>query len=332
VWEGDPEEAPGLLTSIYGDERIPEGAIIRTDDRAFLHLCRLAAGLESPTTGEPEVLAQLRQAIAVLQGDTPFTDLLSRALEAAVGVGRKIRRVEDAAEGSSLATMAASFAHPHRHVAILGAGAMARATAGSLVGDVVTVYARRHERVDASQARPWASGLEAFAGSPVLISTVPAHAPLYPLDEIEAALASRDRPLLLADLGMPPGFEWLSGHPMVSYVGIDEIASSVVSRHNPELDALVADESSAAWARLTTPPAVSEVIAAIVECADRAVDEEVRRFMGRLPAAEDPEPVLRQLAHTVARRVLHPPISYIGSASRSEAADLLGRAYGVIDD
>jgi glutamyl-tRNA reductase len=332
LWEGEPEQTSVLLASIYGEQPIPEGAVIRTDEQAFHHLCRVAAGLESPTKGEPEVMTQLRWAIASFSGDNGAADLLERALGAAVGVGRKIRRFLGEAPEPSLATIAASLARPHQDVSILGGGAMAKATAGHLDADV-TIYSRRQEHVESSDARPWELGLEGFARSPVVISTVPGHDQLYPVNEIEAALSSRTSPLLLADVGMPPGFEWLADHPAVTYVGIDEIASAVPRRSHPEIDSMVEGESTAAWSRLTSPTVVSEVIAAMVDSADRAVDEEVRRFAGKLTGATDPEVVLRQLAHTVARRVLHAPISYVGSSPRSgEAADLLGKAYGVIDD
>ena len=333
LWEGNPEQASSMLTSIYSDQAMPEGAIVRTNEEAFRHLCRVAAGLESPTLGEPEVLAQVRQAIAWFDEGTASSSLLGRALGATVGVARKVRRRLGTTEGGSLAMAAVSLAGSHQHVAIFGAGSMARATARSLAGNTATVYSRRQDHVDGAEPRPWEAFPEAFSASSVVISAIPGPAPNAPEDGIGAALASRETPLFLADLGMPPGFDWLRSHSMVTYVGIDEIASSVTRTATPELDAIVDRESAAAWARLSAPDVVGEVIAALVDSADRAVDEEVRRFAGRLQDAEDPEMVLRQLAHTVARRVIHPPISYVGTSSRSgEAADLLGRAYGVIDE
>jgi glutamyl-tRNA reductase len=71
----------------------------------------------------------------------------------------------------------------------------------------------------------------------------------------------------------------------------------------------------------------------MVKQAETAVSEEVSRFTHRLAGAEDPEQILRQLAHTVARRVLHPPISFIGSTERgAQVVDLLAEAFGVDDD
>ena len=88
--------------------------------------------------------------------------------------------------------------------------------------------------------------------------------------------------------------------------------------------------AAAAWRRLSAPDRVGAVIAALVEQAETAVSEEVQRFAPRLSGADDPEQVLRQLAHTVARRVLHPPISFIGSTERGvEGVEVLAEAFGI---
>jgi glutamyl-tRNA reductase len=72
------------------------------------------------------------------------------------------------------------------------------------------------------------------------------------------------------------------------------------------------------------------VIAAMMEQADTAVVEEVQRFATRLAVSDDPERVLRQLAHSVARRVLHGPISYVSSSDRGiDVAETLAEAFGV---
>jgi glutamyl-tRNA reductase len=333
MWEGDPEDASALFASMYRGQPMPQGGIVRTNEEAFHHLCRIAAGLESPNLGEPEVMSQVRQAIGRHAESTHPHGLLENALGAAVGVGRRARRHLGATVGGSLATAAGSVAAAHGEVAILGAGAMARATARSLAPATVTMYSRRPEHIDGVETRPWELCPEAFGGAPAVISTIPGPGPNLPEDRIDAALASRKTPLLLAEVGMPPAFDWLRGHPGVSYMGIDEIAGTLPREANAELDEIVERESAAGWARLTAPGVVGEVIAAMVDSADRAVDEEVRRFAGRLPGASDPETVLRQLAHTVARRLLHPSISYVSSSPRAgEVADLLGKAYGVIDE
>jgi len=330
VWSGGPEMAVELLTSIYGDESMSDIGVSRTDWDVFLHLCRIAAGLDSPTVGETEVLSQFRQAVALSQDSAHG---LGRVLEAAVGIAREARRHLGEASNGSLGAVAARIAAADERVAIMGAGAMARSAARLLSGRELSIFARRPGRVAGYETRPWEESVEALANNAVVISTVPGHGPILPDQSVEAALRRRTGRLELIDLGMPPGFESLRDHPAVAYLGIDEIASSAGGKAVPAVEELVLAEAATSWHRLTASDRVGSVIAAMLDQAERAVDQEVQRFAGRLSGADDPEQILRQLAHTVARRVLHPPISYVGSTVRgSETVEVLAEAFGVSDE
>jgi glutamyl-tRNA reductase len=144
-----------------------------------------------------------------------------------------------------------------------------------------------------------------------------------------SALRERTEPLLLIDLGMPPAFS--PEHDLVRYIGIDELAAAADARPSPTVDQKLKEDAQKSWRRLETPVRTSEVIAALTAVANQAADEEVARFAQRLRSAEDPERLLRQLAHTVARRVLHPPISYLSSGP-AEAVEVLAEAFGVDGD
>jgi glutamyl-tRNA reductase len=149
---------------------------------------------------------------------------------------------------------------------------------------------------------------------------------------IVQALARRSQPLLLVDLGMPPAFSRTTETDKVSYLGVDDLARSVGGLLPPEAEQALITEADDAWRRITAPDRVGSIINAMVDQAERAVDEEVRRFANRLLEADDPESVLRQLAHTVARRVLHRPISFVGSeAGGPDAIEAVAEAFGVDD-
>lgn len=330
VWSGGPAGAADLLTCIYGDATMSNVGVSRTDWDVFLHLCRIAAGLDSPTVGETEVLSQFRQAVSLTQDSAQG---LGRVLEAAVGIGREARRHLGEVPNGSLGSVAARVAAAHERVAIMGAGAMAQSAARMLSRAELSIFARRPGKVAGHETRPWEDSLEALASHAVVISTVPGPGPLLTDESVGAALSGRTDHLQLIDLGMPPGFESLRDHPVVSYLGIDDIASSAPGKAVPAVEELVLAEASSSWHRLAASDRVGYVIAAMLGQAEQAVDQEVQRFAGRLPGAEDPEQILRQLAHTVARRVLHPPISYVGStAGGDEAVDVLAEAFGVSDE
>ena len=332
VWAGGPEMAPDLLTSLYGDHSMSDMAVIRTDREVFLHLCRIAAGLESPMVGETEVLSQFRQAVAGFTRASDGRGDLARILDSAVGVGRMTRRFLDPVPQGSLASMAAKVVASAERVAILGGGAMARAAAQHLSGVEVSVFARRPGVIAGKSACPWERVPEALATFPAVISTVPGGQPLFAEPVILQAFARRSQPLLLVDLGMPPGFRPPGETDPVRYLGVDDVATSVGGRLPAKAEHALTSEADVAWRRLTAPDRVGSIINAMVDQAEKAVDEEVRRFATRLPGAEDPESVLRQLAHTVARRILHPPISFVGSkAGGPEAMDVVAEAFGVED-
>jgi glutamyl-tRNA reductase len=333
AWAAGPESATDVLAGIYGDGCVSDLGAVRSDEAAFVHLCRVAAGLDSPLVGEPEVLSQFRHAVSVFNDASADSGHLGRVLEAAIGIGRSTRRLLGNGPRGSLAALAVREAAVCQRVAILGAGSMARAAAENLEGVEVTIFARRPGTVAGLEARPWEEASKALATYPVVISTVPGKTPLFTEDFIAYDLARRNEPLLLIDLGMPPAFARSEVGDSVRYIGVDDVASSVDERPSAEAEEGLVRGASAGWRRLTAPDRVGAVIAAMMEQAETAVTEEVARFVNRLSEAEDPERILRQLAHTVARRVLHPPISFVSSTELGSAAvEVLAEAFGVDDD
>jgi glutamyl-tRNA reductase len=332
AWVDGPDSIEDVVTCLYGDRSFSDLARVRHDDEAFLYLCRIAAGLCSPVIGEPEVLSQFRHAASTTHESEPTPGPLGRVLNAAVAVGRSARRQMDHVPTGSLAILAARTAASFERVAILGAGAMARAATENLADAEVSVFARRPTQLAGHETRPWEDAVEALASFPVVISTVPGSSRLFSNDALHRALSRRGEPLLLIDLGMPPGFHRPDpGHP-VRYLGVDDVASSIGARPPLEVEEHVVDRAASTWHRLAASDRVGVVIAAMVGQAEAAVREEVERFAKRLETATDPEPLLRQLAHTVARRVLHPSISYVGSAERgAEAVEVFAEAFGVDD-
>ena len=332
AWADGPESMSDVLACLFGEGPPLSPGNLRSDEAALLHLCRVAAGLNSPLIGEPEVLGQFRHAVSVGQEVCESLGRLGRVLETAIGIGRSARRLLGEVPRGSLAALAAVAAVPFGRVSILGAGAMARAAVERLDGVDVTIYARQPRIVAGRETLAWEGVGEALASSPVVISTVPGEVPLLNDDVIARAFAVRSEPLLLIDLGMPPGFARPEDGGAVRYLGVDEVASSVNGGPSAGAEESVASAAAAAWRRLTVPDRVGKVIGTMVEQAERAVAEEVARFAPRLSHTEDPEGVLTQLAHTVARRVLHPPISFISSTeSGSEAVEVLAEAFGVDD-
>jgi glutamyl-tRNA reductase len=327
-----------VVELLFPGARLPTG-IRRRDRDVAHHLYRVASGLDSPIVGEPEVLGQFRTAVDTARQAGVIGGGLGRLLDGAVSAGRAARRLlPDTPEGS-LALVAADLVNGAREVAVLGAGAMARAATEALRSRntdqaTVTVYARRPDdvRFPSDHVRHIDRAPEALASAPAVISATAAKRELFAPDVLERALRRRADELLLIDLAMPPDFHPAADMPMLTYVNLDDLAERARrDQVAADLDAFVAGSADKDWDRLGNRRTAGPVIAAILSEAEATVNEEVERFATRIQSANgNAEALIRQLAETVAHRVLHRPLSYLGAGAHGpEAAELLAEIFGV---
>jgi len=325
-----------VLRLLYPDSTLPR-PVVRRDRDVLEHLTRIATGLESPVVGEQEILGQMRAAIDAGRDVGTIGGVFGRVLEAAVGEARAARKILTETAAGSLAIVAVDAANGARRVAVLGAGKMAHAATDRLRsnGPAVTVYARRPDAVSfaTDDTRPMAEAPAALAAFPVVISATSSKRELFAADVLDRALEARSEPLTLIDLAMPPDFAPDTTSDRLTYLNLDGLADRVRRVHAPEqVERHITDGVTERWTRLRNHHEVGPVIAAMLDEADRAVDEEVRRFAGRLEATPDQIRVLEQLANTVAHRVLHRPLSFLSSSERgADVAPICAEMFGVAD-
>lgn len=325
AWAGGQERTADVLRGLFPTEPPPEPGHVRTDEDAFHYLCRVAAGLESPEVGEAQVLSQFRQAVRALDEAAP-TSNLTAVMEGAVGVARSARRFLTPIAQESLSAAAARAVDGASPIAVLGSGVMARSVAELLNGGDVTVFARKPGPVAGHQPRPWgALGMDLGSFSAV-VSTVPG-------GEVNLdPLVRSDVPRVLVDLGMPPAFGPAIVSRVPRYLGIDDLAADIAPVAQPATAQAAADGARSAWNRLVASERGGWIIRALLNGAEQTVEEEVSRFAHRVREAADPEAVLLQVAHNVAHRLLHAPISYVGATPLGENdLDLLAEAFGIDD-
>lgn len=328
AWLGGPETVPEVMHTLYASlsSRSLPAARVRSGHEEFHHLARVAAGLDSVPVGEAEILTQFRRALKHLVSRTGENGELAGVVKAALGVGRGARRALDCQPEGSLAAAAAAMIGGLPRVAVLGSGAMARAVVERLDPNSVDIYARRPGSVAGVHPRPWTEARQALSEAPAVVSTVPG--PLF----CEDAIPSRRRPLLFIDLGMPPALAPPATTHTVDYRGVDDVAASVPAVPAVDAEELAARDGLSVWQRLMVSDRAGGIITSLVDRAEQAVDEEVRRVVGRFETAVDPETVLRQLGRSVARRLLHPPVSYVGSVPLDQdKLDVVARAFGIED-
>lgn len=329
-----------VLELLYPGTEIPPGGVYRRDREAIHHLFRVAAGLDSPIVGEPEVLGQFRAALDVAQAAGVVGGLFEKTLQSAVATGKSCRRKMGHPGRGSIALAAAAMAEWASHVAVFGAGAMAQAAAKALQRSAnpptISVYTRRPGavRLPVEAVLPLSAAPAALAEAQVVISATAAKGELFGPEVLNEALQRRSTALLLIDLAMPPDFSPAGTNCNLQYRSVDDLAAHVrMEPSSADVESLVEGAADEAWTKLSNHHGVGPVIAAILDEADRAVREEVQRFAGRLSGGPNDARIMNQLAQTIAHRVLHRPLSFLSSAKHgTEAAAVLAQVFGVSDD
>ena len=254
------------------------------------HLLRLAAGLESAVTGEDEILHQVRGLLDAVRESGHADPAMVRALELALGVGRRARAERSRPRERSLADRALDWVATRGgqirggSVVVAGAGVMGRALAAGAArrGASVTVASRDPERARAlarAIGGSWASLGEAATHA------MEARVLLIALGGRWDAFADQWRlvaPRWSAPDGQPPLTVDLSSPP-----AIPEPVRAALGEQYIDVDHLFARGPSAA-------AEAEEVRHAYVEHAERLVDEACKQY-ARWIAARPSVATLRSL-------------------------------------
>lgn len=290
-----------------------------TEERAVLHLCRVAAGLDSPILGEPQILAQVRSAAAA-SGAGP---LLSRLFASAVRAGRRARNETALGErpGSlALATVALVEERVHdlagRRVLVVGAGAIGELVAASFRSrefDVV-VTSRTHGRAAAlasrigGRAAPIETLSAELAHADVLVSCTRSPRVVVTARELAAARADVRGPLVVVDLALPrdvdPAVAALSGCSLYDLDELNRRACAETRRTDADLaaaEAIAAEEAErfCAWRRSRV---AAPAIASLRSRAEAIRAAELARMQAML---ETLEPRERRAVETVTTQIVN---------------------------
>jgi glutamyl-tRNA reductase len=291
------------------ERELAAAATVAADDDAVLHLCRVAAGLDSAILGEPQILGQVRRAAASRSSGL----LLDRLFACAVRAGRRARNETGLGERpGSLAAVAANVAGEvlgdlaGRRVLVVGAGAMAELVAACFRarGAQIVVASRTRDRADALAARvagraaPFEALAKELAAADVLVTCTRCPHVVVTADEVAAA-----GPLLVVDLALPrdvdPAVAALDGCRLYD---LDTLPVS--SRAGADVDAaeqIVAEEAArfVAWRRSRSAVAA---IASLRSLAETIRADELARMQTKLGGLS---PEQRRAVETVTAQILN---------------------------
>ncbi|MDP6946977.1 MAG: glutamyl-tRNA reductase, partial [Myxococcota bacterium] len=207
------------------------------------HLMRVASSLDSMVVGEPQILGQVKEAVATAREANAVGPLLGRILERTFGVAKAVRTDTGITrEVVSVGSVAVDLARrifedlAACRVLILGAGKMAETTARALASaGVARVYVanRSYDRAASLAARRgWRARsldeLEDLLGQvDVVIASTGATRPVITSSVVKRAVQARKyRPLFLVDIAVPRDVEEAVGEIDTVYLyNVDDLES-----------------------------------------------------------------------------------------------------------
>ena len=346
------EQLVSFLAECRGiDAAVLAPVLARENDEAVVrHLFSVASGLDSMVLGEPQIVAQVKQAWALAQRQETTGPLTGGMFQAALRTAKRVAsETALGRERLSIPSVAvADFARgvferfDDKRVLVVGAGKMAHETLRYLreagARDIVVVN-RTAERADRLAAglggRPgrFDDLVAELAAADLVVSTTGASEPVVTADLFARAEAGRDgRPLVVLDLAVPRDFDPAIGaRPGVWLYSIDDLGAACEAnrrsrqRELPAAVAIVDEEARRFMGDLhhrSTAPVIERLRAGWSETGDAELD----RLFRRLPALDDAARAeIRQAFERYAAKLLHSPLTSLRNESRS------GPPHGLLD-
>lgn len=327
---------------------LSEMSYVHADSAAVRHLFRVASGLDSIVLGEPQILAQIRDALDAARDAGSVGPYLQRLATDALKVGKRARTETDIARNNlSISHAAVALAARERpnlaneRVTLIGAGKMAsiaaRVLASRGVGQL-TIVNRSVERAQelATQVgavvRPFTELEEAIADSDVVIAAILTEEPAIVPDMLEG----RTSPLLLIDLGVPRIVDRACGYvAQVEARDVDDlesVAHESRQRYSTEMNKVerlvdVATDDYIGWTRSRR---ASDAIGKLRQRAESVRDEELDRALRRLGhLSERDQNVVRAMAKALTNTLMHEPIQSLRSADSTDRIRGILSSFGI---
>jgi glutamyl-tRNA reductase len=308
------------------------------------HLSRVASGLDSLVLGEAEIQGQVREAFEEARRAGTTGRVLELLFRSAVTSGRRAR--SETAIGANPATassMALSLAEGalgnlrERNALVVGAGRIGLQTLKALAGRGVTrtAVANRSRDRAVEAATPFQAGTygldqlpEALAWADLVVTATSSESPVVSSAAVGAAMAQRDRALVIVDLAVPADVERSAGDiPDVRLFDVDDLRAGLDDalasrlREVPSVEAIVEDEV-VAFDRRYRELEIEPVLAALRRRAERIREAEVERTLRLLGDVDDATAEhIRRLSHGLVKKLLHEPTVRLRERAGSGDAD-----------
>ncbi len=311
------------------------------------HLFQVAASLDSMVLGEPQIVAQVRDAYRRAQERNASGPITSSLFERAFNVSKRVRTETKLVEGRvSIASVAVGEfgksifdRFDDKRVLIIGAGQMAEETLRYLHDEgarEILVANRTPERAEklaaewGGKAVPWDQLDRSLGEADIIVSTVGAS--LVNVARFrQIRQKSGDRTTFILDLGAPRDFDpAIRNLENVFLYCIDDLQA--ICDHNrksreKEIDKAQAiiDQETDSFMRDLSHRATGPIVKRLREQWHDVVDAEIDRLFKKLPHLEHDRAEIEKSIERMVNKLLHPPLEVLRDESRE------GSPHGLLD-
>ncbi|MBO7726589.1 MAG: glutamyl-tRNA reductase [Thermoguttaceae bacterium] len=308
---------------------------------AVRHLFSVAASLESMVLGEPQILAQIKEAynIASEEGTAGIAlhSLFQNALKAAkrVSVETELFRHRISLPAVAVSDFALELFEKlsDKRTLVLGAGEMAEETLRYLkdAGEKEIVVANRsREKAETladrfgGRAADWNARVTELAAADLVIAATGAGEPIVTADDYRSIASKRsDRPLFMVDLSVPRNLdERLGRFPNVYLYSIDDLEEACQrnrkarEREIPKANRVIAQETESFLKELRLRDS-GELIGELRRRWNTVKDEEVQRLLNKCgPLPSETESEIRYAFDRLINKLLHAPMRSLRDESQ----------------
>ena len=343
------ENVPACLYDIAAQLKVTNKAEIMHGEDCLRHLLRVASGVDSMIVGEEQILGQVRQCHNICK-ERGFTgEILDRVFGKAVQVGRKVRRETCISKGSvSIGSAAVDVAErilgslDGKKVLLVGAGEMGTLVAKAIANkkvEAVLIANRTYSK--AMELAKKIGGVavkfdklrEYLRQCDVVISATSAPHRVITREDVEWALRSRNRKLLIIDIALPRDVdESVSEMEDVELLTIDDLRR--VSEENLKMrlsevskaERIIEEEVKQLKLLLKDIKARS-AIAAMYSLAMKYMEEEIEELYSKLSAKYGVDGEVRELlesfANSLVKKFLREPTVKLREAAREEKMHII---------
>ena len=312
-----------------------------SDEAAVRHLFTVASSLDSMVLGEPQILAQVKQAYRVGAEQDNTGPLMHAVFQAALRVARRVagetaihqRRVSIPSVAVADFARAIFERFDDKLALVIGAGEMAEECLCYLQEEGVrriTVVNRHFQRAEelarqwCGRAVPWEELPQALVAADLVVSTTGSGKPIVTRDQFAAVEAQRfERPLLILDLAVPRDFEPSIGdRPDVYLYSIDDLQAACGrnrTQRDKELPAAmhIVEQETARFMAEMYHRTISPVIERLRLGWQKPKEEELQRLLNKLPDLDDRQrDEIRHSFDRLVNKLLHPPLESLRDESR----------------